>query len=73
MYYQLLIEEDEAPAAHQIVVAFEQRRAAPALHRCPRCGSLDTTPALRQAWWKRLFYAGTTLYACQQCGKEFSG
>lgn len=73
LYYQLLIEEDEASAAHQIVIAFEQRRAAPALHRCSRCGSFDTTPVQRAAWWKRLFYAGTTLYSCQQCGKEFSG
>lgn len=73
MYYQLLIEEGAAAAAHPLVVAFDQQRAAPALPRCSRCGSFDASPVLRLAWWKRLFYAGTTLYACQECRKEFSG
>ncbi|WP_133272657.1 eL43 family ribosomal protein [Hymenobacter radiodurans] len=73
LYYQLLMEEEDAPDAHQIVAAFELRRAAPALHRCSRCGSLHTTLVHQLAWWKRLYYAGTTLYSCQQCGKEFAG
>ncbi|MBC6605828.1 hypothetical protein H8B13_03265 [Hymenobacter sp. BT188] len=73
LYYQLLIEEDDALAAHQIVVSFEQRRAMPTPLRCSRCGSISTMPVLRLAWWKRLFYAGTKLYSCEECGKEFSG
>ncbi|SMB99114.1 4-hydroxy-3-methylbut-2-en-1-yl diphosphate synthase [Hymenobacter roseosalivarius DSM 11622] len=73
LYYQLLIEEDEVPAAQEIVAAFELRRVGLAVQRCPRCGSLNNAPVLRPAWWKRLFYAGTTLYECQSCGAEFSG
>jgi UDP-N-acetylenolpyruvoylglucosamine reductase len=72
MYYQLLIEEDEAEAAREVVAEFERKRSEIKPHRCPRCGSTDTEPAPSIAWWKRLFYAGTTLYYCQNCGAEFA-
>jgi len=72
LYYQLLIEEDEAEAAREIVAAFERQRAELNEHSCPRCGATDTLPAPRVRWWKRLFYAGTTLHQCQNCGAEFA-
>jgi DNA-directed RNA polymerase subunit RPC12/RpoP len=72
LYYQLLIEEDEAEAARDIVAEFEQHRTAVVPNRCPRCGSTDTLPAPHVRWWKRLFYAGTTLYQCQNCAAEFA-
>ncbi|OUJ74914.1 hypothetical protein [Hymenobacter crusticola] len=72
LYYQLLIEEDEVEAAQAIVAEFERQRTAINPHRCPRCGSVDTLPAVRVRWWKRLFYAGTTLYQCQNCNATFA-
>ncbi|GGF07502.1 hypothetical protein [Hymenobacter cavernae] len=72
LYYQLLIEEDEAEAAQEIVAEFERQRAAINPHRCPRCNSTDPTPVSHMRWWKRLFYAGTTLYQCPNCGAEFA-
>ena len=73
MYYQLLIEENEAPAAQEIVADFERRRTEPAPQKCPRCGSTEVMPVPRPAWWQRVFYAGTTLYQCQHCHSKFSG
>lgn len=72
MYFQLLIEEDEAPTTQAIVEEFERHRAARSLLRCPRCGSPDPAPVPRPAWWKRVYYAGTTLHRCPKCGAEFA-
>lgn len=71
MYYQLLIEEADTASARAVVEAFEQQRTTPAAPRCPRCGTPDPVPVSRPAWWKRLFYAGTTLHKCRSCGAEF--
>lgn len=73
LYYQLLIEEDQAPAAQSILADFERRRAEFAPQKCPRCGSGDVLPVPRPAWWQRILYAGTTLYRCQQCRSKFAG
>jgi hypothetical protein len=73
MYYQLLIEEDEAPAAQPIVAEFERRRTEPTTPKCPRCGSVEVLAVSRPAWWQRIFYAGTTLHRCQNCHSEFAG
>jgi DNA-directed RNA polymerase subunit RPC12/RpoP len=74
LYFRLLIEEEDAEAARGIVAEFEQRRSERAAVRCPRCGSYHAwpEPTARQPWYKRLFYAGTTLHRCQNCGEEFS-
>ncbi|GAA3944632.1 hypothetical protein [Hymenobacter algoricola] len=72
IWYQLLIEEEAAAAARPIVADFDARRTAPLPGRCPRCGSSDTGPVARPAWWQRLFYAGTTLLRCGGCGRSFA-
>ncbi|WP_345072934.1 hypothetical protein [Hymenobacter fastidiosus] len=72
IWYQLLIEEEEADAARAIVEAFEAGRAVVAIVRCPRCGSAGTEPVPRPAFWQRLYYAGTTLYQCAGCGRKFA-
>jgi hypothetical protein len=72
MYYQLLIEDEQAEAAREVVAEFERMRTEAQPHRCPRCGSVETAPAPSAILWKRLFYAGTTLYHCQSCGAEFA-
>ncbi|ALD20842.1 hypothetical protein [Hymenobacter sp. DG25A] len=71
LYFQLLIEETDQAAAQVVVEEFARQRILPAVLRCPRCGSPDTLPVARPAWWQRVFYAGTTLYRCQNCGEEF--
>ncbi|RPD45899.1 hypothetical protein DNI29_17275 [Hymenobacter sediminis] len=70
-YYQLLIEEADTTTAQVVVEAFEQQRTTPAAPRCPRCGTPDPVPVSRPTWWKRLFYAGTTLHKCRSCDAEF--
>lgn len=72
MYFQLLIEEDMAAIAQATVEEFEQQRAARPVPRCPRCGSPDPAPVHRPVWWKHLYYAGTTLHSCPNCGAEFA-
>ncbi|RYU83262.1 hypothetical protein [Hymenobacter persicinus] len=72
IWYQLLIEEAQVPAARPLVEDFEERRATLEVVRCPRCGSTATTPLARPAWWQRLYYAGTTLQRCACCGKKFA-
>ncbi|SHJ51985.1 hypothetical protein SAMN02745146_3329 [Hymenobacter daecheongensis DSM 21074] len=72
IWYQLLIEEEAAPAAHDLVAAFEARRATVAVLRCPRCQSPDTAPVPRPTLWQRLYYAGTTLHQCAGCGRRFA-
>lgn len=73
LYYQLLIEEANVEAAQETLTEFAAQRTEPRLLRCPRCGATEVAPAPRVAWWKRLLYAGTTLYSCHHCGKEFAG
>ncbi|TGE04876.1 hypothetical protein [Hymenobacter fodinae] len=71
MYYQLLLDENALVEAREVLETFaRQRTQAPEL-RCPKCGSPGPLPVVGVAWWKRLFYAGTTLHKCTSCGKEF--
>jgi|GEM_PF-5170910 len=72
IWYQLLIEEEAAGAAADIVTTFEAGRAALAILRCPRCGSPAVAPVPRPALWQRLFYAGTILHRCADCGRSFA-
>ena len=39
---------------------------------CPRCGAPDPQPLARPGFWRRLYYAGTTLYQCASCGRNFA-
>ncbi|UOQ71055.1 hypothetical protein [Hymenobacter cellulosilyticus] len=72
IWYQLLIEETDAAAARELVARFEAQRAAVAVLRCPRCGSTDTQPLEQRSFWQRLYYAGTTLYRCAGCNRNFA-
>ncbi|RTQ45595.1 hypothetical protein EJV47_24180 [Hymenobacter gummosus] len=74
LYFRLLIEEEDVAAAQDIVAEFERRRTERAAVRCPHCGSYHVwpEPEAQQPWYKRIFYAGTTLHRCQHCGEEFS-
>ncbi|QJX48717.1 hypothetical protein HMJ29_18045 [Hymenobacter taeanensis] len=71
MYYQLLIEEYAVNDAQELLQAFAKQRAAPPALRCPRCDSQNHLLLRQLPWWKRVFYAGTTLHKCADCGKEF--
>lgn len=71
MYYQLLIEEANIPAAQPVLDAYAEQRATLAVPRCPRCATPNPTAVARPTWWKRLLYAGTTLHQCGTCGAEF--
>ena len=73
LYFRLLVEEEDVAAVRDIVAEFERSRAEHAAVRCPHCGSFDAwpQPPPEQPWYKRLFYAGTTLYRCRNCGGEF--
>ncbi|GAA4386023.1 hypothetical protein [Hymenobacter koreensis] len=75
LYFRLLIEEEDVESAREIVAAFEQQRTERAAVRCPHCGSYDVwpDPEAHRSWLKRLFYAGTTVYRCRNCGEELAG
>ncbi|MCB2377112.1 hypothetical protein LGH70_05935 [Hymenobacter sp. BT635] len=72
IWYQLLIEEADADAARELVVHFEAQRTSLTVLRCPRCGAPDPQLLARPGFWRRLYYAGTTLYRCAGCGRNFS-
>ncbi|MBG8556236.1 hypothetical protein [Hymenobacter guriensis] len=71
LYYQLLIEEADVPLARETVKVFEQQRTTPKALRCPRCGAEGAAPLPRPKWWQRLYYAGTKLHKCPNCGAVF--
>lgn len=71
LYYQLLVEETEAEVARETVAAFEAARPRSAGPHCPKCGASEAVPVPRPKLWQRLYFAGTTLRKCLNCGKEF--
>ncbi|TGE28488.1 hypothetical protein [Hymenobacter metallicola] len=73
IWYQLLIEEADAAGARELVESFETQRATVAVVRCPRCGSTATRILEQRSLWQRLYYAGTTLYGCAACSRNFAG
>ena len=73
LYFRVLVKESDLETAQPIVEHYisEKEKARLEPHRCPRCRSTDVGPCQNVAWYKKLIYAGTTLYCCQNCGEEF--
>ncbi|AKQ45436.1 hypothetical protein TH63_06950 [Rufibacter radiotolerans] len=72
-YFQLLVPEDALLAAQPLLEAFSVKQAQNAQlpFACPKCRSLDVGPRQNLAWWRKLLYAGTTLYRCLACRHSF--
>ncbi|WP_066831101.1 hypothetical protein [Rufibacter ruber] len=73
LYFQLLIAAENLPAAQTVLDLFSEKQAGNS-HRaqtCPRCGSVQVLPSRNLSWWKKVLYAGTTVYGCAGCNHSF--
>ncbi|MBC3541667.1 hypothetical protein ACFSC6_01940 [Rufibacter sediminis] len=73
LYYQLQLQQKDLEAAHPVLEEFSQKQAQISVEAqtCPRCGSVYVWPDSHLPWWKKVIYAGTTVYKCQDCGHSF--
>ncbi|GAB2536289.1 hypothetical protein [Rufibacter soli] len=72
-YFQLLLPEEALLPAKPVLEAFLENQAQNASQplTCPTCGSLELNHSLDLPWWRKLFYAGTTVYRCGACRHSF--
>ncbi|HSI89493.1 MAG TPA: hypothetical protein VK927_00180 [Adhaeribacter sp.] len=72
-FYRLLVSAENTEAATAIAAKFLQERdAALKQVKCPRCRSEAVLPAKSLPFWQKIYYAGTEVFTCQNCGKKFS-
>ncbi|KAA3438294.1 hypothetical protein [Rufibacter hautae] len=73
LYYQLQLQKKDLAAAQPVLEEFSQKQAqiSEEAQTCPHCGSVYVWPERDLAWWKKLVYAGTTVYKCQNCSHSF--
>lgn len=71
-FYQLLVPTEDGEAAREIAEKFNLEIAAlRQITRCPKCRSEAVSKA-RLAFWQKLYYAGTEVFTCENCGKNFA-
>jgi hypothetical protein len=73
IYYQLLVQPEDVAKAQPVLALFSQKQAkneskAPF---CPRCASTQVYPKTKLSWWRKIIYAGTTVWECQACHRTF--
>ncbi|GGK68840.1 hypothetical protein ACD591_17410 [Rufibacter glacialis] len=73
LYFQVQVQEKDVPSAQPLLEAFSQNQAekpheAP---KCQACGAAEIEPQRNLSWWKKVLYAGTTVYQCQGCRHTF--
>lgn len=73
LYYQLQLKEEDLATARPVLAEFSEKQAKISLEpqTCSHCGSVHVWPERNLSWWKKVIYAGTTVFKCQHCGHEF--
>ncbi|MFB9861985.1 hypothetical protein [Rufibacter immobilis] len=73
LYYQLQLQEKDLIPAQPVLNEFIQQQAniSQETQTCPNCGSLQVWPQRNLSWWKKVLYAGTTVYQCTGCSHSF--
>ncbi|WP_207430731.1 hypothetical protein [Sabulibacter ruber] len=73
LYYQLQVQEKDLETAQPVLAEFSQKQAQISVepHFCPNCGSAYVWPERNLSWWKKVIYAGTTVFKCHDCGHSF--
>jgi hypothetical protein len=74
LYFQLQIQRQDLATAGPVLEEFSRKQAkiSGEPQTCPACGSVYVWPERDLAWWKKIIYAGTTVYKCQDCRHSFS-
>jgi hypothetical protein len=73
LFYRLLVSEQNATEGEEIAEIFAQECAAKkAILKCPRCRSEEISKAEKLQFWQKIYYAGTQVFNCRNCGKRFS-
>ncbi|WP_192820932.1 hypothetical protein [Rufibacter sp. LB8] len=72
-YFQLLIPEDNLATAQPVLALISETEAKNGQLplACPACASPAVEPSRNLSWVKRVFYAGTFVYGCSNCGHSF--
>ena len=72
-FFQLLVPEESLEAALDISGKFRYEVAVSRLiTKCPRCKSDAVFRVKALAFWQKIYYAGTRVFKCHNCGKTFS-
>ena len=72
-FYQLLVSESDLVAAKEISELFRNEVAqSQLLVKCPKCRSEAVFQVKSLPFWLKLYYAGTSVFKCETCGKRFS-
>ena len=72
-FYQLLVSENDLLKAKEIVADFKSQVAEIGkIIRCPRCKLETVFKAETLPFWQRIYFAGTEVFKCENCGKKFS-
>lgn len=72
-YYELLVQEEDFTVAAEITEKFrEEVKARKQIIKCPRCKSVAVFKPEKLPFWQKIYYAGTDVFKCSNCGKTFS-
>ena len=72
-FYQLLVPEEDLSEAKEITESFKTELAeAKKKIKCPECQSEAVFKVETLAFWERIYFVGTQVYKCENCGKKFS-
>ncbi|AMM52269.1 hypothetical protein TH61_15185 [Rufibacter sp. DG15C] len=72
-YYQLLVKQQDLLPSQIVLAEFSQKQAkneSLAL-ACPRCSSTQVGLKANLSWWRKIIYAGTTVWKCQTCHRTY--
>ncbi|MFC6999650.1 hypothetical protein [Rufibacter roseus] len=67
IYYQLQIKIKDHQVAEPVLRLFSENQAKNRVQvpTCPTCGSVYVEPEEKLPLWRKIIYAGTTVYKCQ--------
>ncbi|QHL86429.1 hypothetical protein GU926_02810 [Nibribacter ruber] len=73
IYYQLLVKQQDLPLSEAVLAEFSQKQAKNESQgpTCPHCGSQQVVIKSNISWWRKIIYAGTTVWKCQTCHRTY--
>ncbi|GAA4298249.1 hypothetical protein [Nibribacter koreensis] len=73
IYYQLLVKQQDFLPSQAVLAEFSQKQAENESQSstCPHCSSQQVTLKTNLSWWRKIIYAGTTVWKCQTCHRTY--
>lgn len=73
LFYRIFIAAENSVFAAAIAENFQLERTQNlAVTRCPRCKSDAVFKLAKLPFWQKIYYAGTSVFKCGNCGKRFA-